>query len=342
MTGLVWLVVIIIILIGLLQIPLLCDLLRSCAPNYAPKRIVGPVLDTIVVCVMCAVFTAVFHLFFWVFLPAHLEYKDPWLDSTGLYHITLFWYLYLSTISNYICTVFTQPGTPPRVTMTPDTHMSISIESCIPKEKICLECKCMKAETTHHCKVCKQCIMHMDHHCPFVLGCVGLNNYHYFYSFMVYFYLGMLYGIYMSSGPFLHCHGWPYENRNYACEDGLSIASWMCVVVCLNIPGATLMNSFNLLALFSNTSTMSCLVESLNAGLGSAARGLFTRLSFRNFSDSRSRFYVLLISKRDHPVLFFIPPVLTAGRLFFKHCLTKKRTIQFTFPRLPKKVSLTA
>ena len=43
----------------------------------------------------------------------------------------------------------------------------------------------MKAETTHHCKVCKQCIMHMDHHCPFVLGCVGLNNYHYFYSFMV-------------------------------------------------------------------------------------------------------------------------------------------------------------
>ena len=52
MTGLVWLVVIIIILVGLLQIPLLCDLLRSCAPNYAPKRIVGPVLDTIVVCVM--------------------------------------------------------------------------------------------------------------------------------------------------------------------------------------------------------------------------------------------------------------------------------------------------
>ena len=35
----------------------------------------------------------------------------------------------------------------------------------------------------------------------------------------VYFYLGMLYSIYLSSGPFLHCHGWPYEDRNYACED---------------------------------------------------------------------------------------------------------------------------
>ena len=102
------------------------------------------------------------------------------------------------------------------------------------------------------------------------------------------------------------------------------------------------MNSFNLLALFSNTSTMSCLVESLNAGLRTAARGLFARLSFRNVTDSRSRFYVLLISKRDHPVLFLFPPVLTAGKLFLKHFLTKKRTIQFTFPRLPKKVSLTA
>ena len=52
MGGLIWLVGIIILLVGLLQLPLLCDLIRSVAPNAAPKRIVGPVLDAIVVFVM--------------------------------------------------------------------------------------------------------------------------------------------------------------------------------------------------------------------------------------------------------------------------------------------------
>ena len=169
-----------------------------------------------------------FYLFFWVFLPAHVGYRDPWLEKDGLKHIAFFWFIFTNTICNYICCVYTDPGitrvclflvsgfggetvcygvlwetyrgmgsfvlvfsifpimrvftktrnrpnqvynqseliikvtwlvisqsgtsiswfgrfltktlyppgTPPKITITPDNAMSISIESCIPKEKV--------------------------------------------------------------------------------------------------------------------------------------------------------------------------------------------------------------
>ena len=54
MSSIMWVVGIVILLVGLLQLPLLMDLVRSCAPKSAkmPKRLAGPIIDTIVVTVM--------------------------------------------------------------------------------------------------------------------------------------------------------------------------------------------------------------------------------------------------------------------------------------------------
>ncbi|EIW72914.1 hypothetical protein TREMEDRAFT_42080 [Tremella mesenterica DSM 1558] len=48
----------------------------------------------------------------------------------------------------------------------------------------CRKCDGPKPERTHHCSVCKRCILLMDHHCPWINGCVGLHNQRHFVLFM--------------------------------------------------------------------------------------------------------------------------------------------------------------
>ncbi|KZS92751.1 zf-DHHC-domain-containing protein [Sistotremastrum niveocremeum HHB9708] len=61
----------------------------------------------------------------------------------------------------------------------------------------CLKCGATKPERTHHCRVCKRCVLKYDHHCPVLLiigeginQCVGLYNERYFVLFMAYLVLG--------------------------------------------------------------------------------------------------------------------------------------------------------
>lgn len=42
-----------------------------------------------------------------------------------------------------------------------------------------------KPERTHHCSICKTCIVKFDHHCPWLNQAVGLHNERYFVMFLV-------------------------------------------------------------------------------------------------------------------------------------------------------------
>ncbi|XP_024370236.1 probable protein S-acyltransferase 15 isoform X5 [Physcomitrium patens] len=65
----------------------------------------------------------------------------------------------------------------------------------------CKRCRKPKPPMTHHCHICKRCILKMDHHCPWMHNCIGYYNYRFFFVFLLYMWAGCLYAAVMSSLP---------------------------------------------------------------------------------------------------------------------------------------------
>lgn len=95
-----------------------------------------------------------------------------------------FIYIMTCTIFNYFMAIFTPPGSPPKFNSreTHDDQESIEMGYNLPTCRFCLSVKPLQS---HHCQICRRCVLKMDHHCPWINQCVGANNHRYFYLYLV-------------------------------------------------------------------------------------------------------------------------------------------------------------
>lgn len=136
------------------------------------RKVLGP-LFVVVVIVLTSIYV---FICYWIGLPWF------WRRSQELTIVLLIvgnWLL-VNVVFHYYMAVTTDPGSPP----TNQTYNAVSI---------CKKCSMPKPPRTHHCSVCKRCIMKFDHHCPFINNCVGFYNHRYFFSYMAFTVTGVLF-----------------------------------------------------------------------------------------------------------------------------------------------------
>ncbi|PAV89616.1 hypothetical protein WR25_19657 isoform B [Diploscapter pachys] len=73
--------------------------------------------------------------------------------------------------------------------------------------KFCMECNHEAPIRSHHCPLCKMCVLRKDHHCFVTGGCVGLGNQRYFLTFLFWCCVGLLLAV-----PIM----WSYMNATVA------------------------------------------------------------------------------------------------------------------------------
>lgn len=106
------------------------------------------------------------------YTPIYIYY--PW-TGLGL------WIVFNMFFNWHMC-AFTSPGNPPKAR--PNAPY-----------KSCKKCSRMRPPRTHHCSVCRNCILAMDHHCPWMNNCVGFYNYKYFFLFLYYTWFGLIFNL---------------------------------------------------------------------------------------------------------------------------------------------------
>lgn len=194
-------VVVVNILIASVVVVILGAIFFQVLPRLFPKiREVLPSQSTVsYVQILPATFAfpALLWLFFGVFLHNHVE--RPFTSLQGWAHVVLVLFLWSNAVFNYYAAVFICPGFP--------QHQSefLQTRNFVKTYEMCVKCKRVRDFGTHHCSWCHSCVEMMCHHCPFTNNCVGLRNYVYYYSLLVYFFFGFMYSMYITYFPFAKC-----------------------------------------------------------------------------------------------------------------------------------------
>lgn len=142
----------------------------------------------------------------------------PWfgLSGQGLVHATLFSGIVVLGLLSHYKAATTDPGAVPPNAVPEDFEPGDSEKNGF---RCCHKCDCYKPERTHHCSVCRRCVVKMDHHCPWINNCVGLGNHKFFLLFLFYVFMSSVYAIALLSARFVHCTGKNAGKRSQRLRD---------------------------------------------------------------------------------------------------------------------------
>eukprot|EP00405_Crypthecodinium_cohnii_P016845 CAMPEP_0206456564 /NCGR_PEP_ID=MMETSP0324_2-20121206/22447_1 /ASSEMBLY_ACC=CAM_ASM_000836 /TAXON_ID=2866 /ORGANISM="Crypthecodinium cohnii, Strain Seligo" /LENGTH=319 /DNA_ID=CAMNT_0053927531 /DNA_START=215 /DNA_END=1170 /DNA_ORIENTATION=+ len=206
--------------------------------------ILGPCL----ICVAIGLISFVIYTWFTHAVPIM---DDKGLPTGGLTLLGLF--LVSNALYNYARTICTAPGSPPEYT----EALEAAVEGDTPKPRKCLKCGLSKPQRTHHCSVCRKCVLKMDHHCPWVNTCVGYKNYRYFCLFMFFLALSCLFIVF----TFGYSFGMSILYRRRGKRLGLSPGARQCLmtsflVCCSIVLALCMLGGFHLYLVLTNQTTI--------------------------------------------------------------------------------------
>mmetsp|Transcript_22315 Transcript_22315/g.29191 ORF Transcript_22315/g.29191 Transcript_22315/m.29191 type:complete len:338 (-) Transcript_22315:288-1301(-) len=169
--------------------------------------IMGPCM----VLLALAIISGVTYCFFFSLLPFLFERNSTWYSVNQLFGITLL----VNVCFNYFSCVMTSPGQPATLKQLRKQPSLLEYEppswlQSIYKRRLdeikagfCKKCNAPKPPRSHHCHVCKKCVLNMDHHCPWVNNCVGYGNYRYFFLFLFWLEITSVYGFFLLLPAFI-------------------------------------------------------------------------------------------------------------------------------------------
>lgn len=129
----------------------------------------GPIFVFLVVTLT----SSVVFIYYYYLLPWNYA---RWPEYWSVINIIISIWLLINIVFNYFMAVTVKPGYAPS-----------RIENAV---AVCKNCIQGKPPRTHHCSVCRKCVLKMDHHCPWLNNCVGHYNHRFFYLFCLYMTLG--------------------------------------------------------------------------------------------------------------------------------------------------------
>ncbi|CDJ65838.1 zinc finger DHHC domain-containing protein, putative [Eimeria necatrix] len=159
--------------------------LRYAAPLGGPK---GALLRSLpVLFVLSLVFVVVGVYVAYHIAPLLQQHgADRQAFGRGLSEFIVFLFLFAVFILCFALSVFVRPGTPNETDEDAlETHTAAETKSS-GGLRVCKWCGVCKPDRTHHCRVCRCCILRMDHHCPWLANCVGWGNHKYFMLLLLY------------------------------------------------------------------------------------------------------------------------------------------------------------
>lgn len=137
----------------------------------------------------------------YIYFSSIFVFVDRWfglLSSPGIMNTVVFTAVAIMCVYNYVIAMFTDPGRVPP-SFTPDIedpdHPIHEIKRKGGDLRYCKKCRLYKPPRSHHCRICKRCVLRMDHHCVWMNNCVGHANYKVFFVFVVYALIACIYSL---------------------------------------------------------------------------------------------------------------------------------------------------
>nr|XP_043636332.1 probable protein S-acyltransferase 16 [Erigeron canadensis] len=143
----------------------------------------------------------------YIYASTVIVFVNQWFgirSSPGVINAFLFTCLSIICIFNYLLAMCLDPGRVPP-SFVPDIEDSLNHPIHEIKRKggdlrYCKKCSLYKPPRSHHCRICKRCVLRMDHHCVWMNNCVGHANYKAFIVFVVYALLACIYSLILLVG----------------------------------------------------------------------------------------------------------------------------------------------